>query len=644
MYILSVIPIARSLNTDQLSYFSARSCQLGQMVTVPLRNKEVQALVVGIQEVRDMKLQLRDAHYQIRNIRDIHDVQIFSPAFLIMVAALKEYTLAPLGALIDQLTPKSILGKLDSLGRREEELLGFGFELRLLQQSKEDRISYYRTLAREFLAQKKSLHIICPSIATMNDLHAGLAKGIQDQVIMISSETSKKEILSYYQKAPINPTIVISTPSYLDIPQYHKGCIVVEEESSQYYYSIQQPYIDYRVALELFARSLKIPLILAASLLRAESYARKDTGALCIEPFLKKVIPKNKLDIIPLHHKQGLSKQSDQERLAELHKMDQKKKGDFKSISPKAAAVITKALAAQEKIFCYVQKKSLAPHIVCRDCGKLATSPKSKRPYSLYLQGAKKEPVYVCQQTGERIPAFDTCQFCQSWKLMQLGIGAQGVEKELKEAFPKAQIFRLDGDAKKKDEREILEAYAQDTAMIVVGTERALNLLPYYNQAILVSIESFFAQLSYTNNERALSLIIQSIEKNTGTSYLQTRNISEAELPILQDGMYPPYIAEEIKERKNFHFPPFTTIITLKHITTTTQLNAYYQALLKQYKDWNTQIFTQPGPSGKIFLFLVISLPYEDWSISRQDPQLKAALYARDPKIVLRVNPARLDD
>lgn len=82
MQLLQVIPITQSIDTEVLTYFSVKVARPGQLVTVPLRKKHIKAIVLYAEPVVNMKIQLRGANYQIRNIIEVHDEQVFSPAFL----------------------------------------------------------------------------------------------------------------------------------------------------------------------------------------------------------------------------------------------------------------------------------------------------------------------------------------------------------------------------------------------------------------------------------------------------------------------------------------------------------------------------------------------------------------------------------
>jgi len=53
--LITVIPLSKSRALDTLSYFTASKIELGSIVTVPIRNKNISALVIESKSVTDMK-------------------------------------------------------------------------------------------------------------------------------------------------------------------------------------------------------------------------------------------------------------------------------------------------------------------------------------------------------------------------------------------------------------------------------------------------------------------------------------------------------------------------------------------------------------------------------------------------------------
>ncbi len=662
MFILSVIPITKSIDSEVLSYFSARDVALGQLVTVPLRKKEIKGIVVEKHPVQNLKAQLRGANFQIRNIIDIHKTQIFSPSFLESAKLIKDFYATSTGKVIQHMTPTVLLNNLESLNYTNDTYRGSGFQHKLLQQDFSDRMIYFKTLTREYFLQNKSLHIICPTIQQVQTVFQEVSRGIEDQCFIVTSKTTKKQTLETYNKLSTltQPSLVISTAQCIDIPQHQKSCVVIEHDSSEYYQIQHRPHIDQRVALLAYAQAKKITCISADSVLRPLRYYAEQQGfAELTEPHTKKIFKKDALVVVPMNKKQGLEKQTDQERIAELLQKNKKKVQDFQTLGKKSLAYIKEGIKNKERIFLYAHKKALAPTIVCNVCGNVASCPETGLPYSLYLKkvsgktesgkasSAKKERVFVCHQTGERIPAFDTCQFCGSWNMTQLGIGTERILQEIEQKFPKTKVYCIDGNnnTTQKAIKTILEDYEHaKKAIIIVGTKRAIPLLPFIDRSIIVSLDSLFARMSHTISEQILTLVSRISEKTKQQIYLQSRNALEILQPVFETGMYSRFVKASLASNKERFAPPYATLITLEQTVTVGKLKQQSHSMGNLLETYYPTLFTKPGKKkGFVSLFTVLQIDQRLWNMDYQEPKLKNIFESFDRNTTVRINPNRFD-
>jgi primosomal protein N' len=646
MQILQVIPITQSITADTLTYFSAKDVTLGQLVTVPLRKSEITALVVSAEEVINMKSQLRGANYQIRNVIHIHEGHIFSPQFLKVSKRIKDFYVSSHGRILEKFTSSFILKNPEEYCHSENiTATKSSFQNLLLQRDYSDRISFYKTLLREKQLRKKSLHIICPTIQSAESLFNELQKNNHQIFLLHSSLSLSKRKKTYSQIiTEEKPTLLISTSLFIDTHQYNKDTIIIERESSEYYRAMVAPFIDARVFIQEYAQEAGLDCIWADSVLRPETWHlnnQKTTDI--IEPLNKKIFKQDSLEMVYQHTKKP-GRQTDKERFEELTKKDKKK---FTILSEKSIQHIKEGIQNKEKIFIYSHKKSLAPNIVCNDCGNVARSAESGNPYSLYIKKNPttklKERIFIEPKTGESIPAFDICQFCDSWNLTQIGIGTERVFEEISQLFPKINVTIFDGaHAKtKKQIREITETfYAEGTAQILIGTQKAIPYLKNIDRTIISSLDSYFARMSYTIHPEVLSLISELIEKTKHPIILQSRNITEESLPVLKNGMYREYIENEITEREKFNYPPFSTLCIVKKTIPKEYAKKDYMLLNKMFNDYEPQIVVHPATKKNfVQLIIIIELKTSSWNMKHQDEKLWNILSAFDRKTEIRINP-----
>ncbi|KKQ35496.1 MAG: hypothetical protein US50_C0013G0010 [Candidatus Nomurabacteria bacterium GW2011_GWB1_37_5] len=69
MRILEVIPIAKGLPFESLSYFSLRDVPIGTIVTVSIRKKIVDALVISSEDISASKGSIKASDFKLKKIK-----------------------------------------------------------------------------------------------------------------------------------------------------------------------------------------------------------------------------------------------------------------------------------------------------------------------------------------------------------------------------------------------------------------------------------------------------------------------------------------------------------------------------------------------------------------------------------------------
>ena len=77
MNVLEVIPIAKGIPVETLTYFTGSEVSLGSVVKVPLRKKIISAIVVSIREVGDLKSEIKNSNFALKKIEKIKSYEFF---------------------------------------------------------------------------------------------------------------------------------------------------------------------------------------------------------------------------------------------------------------------------------------------------------------------------------------------------------------------------------------------------------------------------------------------------------------------------------------------------------------------------------------------------------------------------------------
>src|SRR4051812_25942089 len=117
MYILDVIPIARGISKETLSYFTSKSLPPGQVIKVPLRKKTVTAIVTACRSAGEAKSEIRSSEFQIRKIEKVSGATFVLPAFMESAQEAAAYFAGSTGSVLNSLIPKAVIESADKLDK-----------------------------------------------------------------------------------------------------------------------------------------------------------------------------------------------------------------------------------------------------------------------------------------------------------------------------------------------------------------------------------------------------------------------------------------------------------------------------------------------------------------------------------------------
>ena len=322
------------------------------------------------------------------------------------------------------------------------------------------------------------------------------------------------------------------------------------------------------------------------------------------------------------------------------------KRESFTLLSDETKAVLETEKKDQK--YMYVARKGLAPTVSCLDCGSLVICHECQAPMTLY--GAKKvtseKAIFKCNKCGASRSALETCKTCGSWRLQQYGVGIEGVSQELIKKYPDRTVFIIDGEHTKtpKEINKTLADFYTTPGAVLIGTELALNYItrPIHHIHI-VSIDALLALPHYAIKERLMRLLVRMRSYARTSFVIQTRIPEESLWKHIHHDTLADFYRKEFIERKQFNYPPFSTLIKLtvmgqnaevkKHIASyKTALEACCDTSLFEATHY-TSPFTQ---NGKHLAHLLIKV--QKWP----EAAIVSYLQSLPPFVKVMVNPEHL--
>jgi primosomal protein N' (replication factor Y) len=552
MYIVKVTPFAKNLKVEYLSYFSLKPISVGDIVSVPLRNKQIKGVVLEVEDAPNLKNEIKNANYPLKKIAGISKNQYFSPEMIQTAKDVADYFATSTGSVLTNLIPENISNLIEkglSIKTHEKINKELQSPKYILQENDEDRYSHYRSLIRENFAKKKSVLFIIPNIEDVEISYDKLSKGIEQYTFTLSSAIPEKKAKKDLEKLikSEKPILCIATPSYLFLPKSDLGLIIFDKENSPAYRLRTRPYIDFRVAAEIYSKNIDTPLLLGDQILRATTLWRYDQHEF--------------LEYAPIKFR-SLSLATS--KIISMPKADE---GQFELLSKEAIQILDEAIEQNDHVFMFCPRKGLYPSIICQDCGQTVTCEHCSSPMVLYGKDATENKNYFrCHKCGETRPAGELCKHCNSWRLKTFGIGVDGVAQHMRKKYPDVHIFTLDSnqaDTRKKA-KDIISKFYVTPKSVLVGTELALLYLrETVARGIVVSVDSLLSLPDYRIRERVLNILIRMRALSSKTFLIQTRKNEDSIFDYAVQGNLADFYREEFKERSKFSFPPFSFMIRL---------------------------------------------------------------------------------
>ncbi len=541
-----------------------KNLKVGDLVAAPLRGKILNGIVTTISETPP-KFSVKPLSQIVRK-KVLVNFQIEAAKFI------REYYSAHAGKVLKLFVPNRVW-KNEPLKRKAKVS-----EIKKIPQQKKQLTSTQKAIFKKILASKKPalLHgitgsgkteiylrtilevlkkekqaiLLVPEIALTPQLVGYFAASIpKNKIAVLHSNLSEGEKLNSWERIHSNEVkLVIGSRSALFAPARNLEAIILDEEHEWNYKNDQTPRYHARaVALEL-AKIMGAKLILGSATPSLETYFAAKNG---------------RLELLELPERVNKSK------LPEVRIVDLRNEIKCENFSPFSELLQTKIrekLEKKEQIILLLNKRGFSSAVVCRDCGFILNC----RDCSLPLTFHRVLNRCVCHACGyEKIPPAD-CPNCKSAAIKFLGTGTQKIESELPKLFPNAKILRADRDTTslRGAHQKIYEEFRERRADILIGTQIVAKGLDLPNVSLVgVLLADIGLHLpDFRAGEKIFSLLTQVAGrcgrgKKLGEVVIQTYSPEHPALVNARTHDYKKFFREEIAERKNSFWPPFSKVV-----------------------------------------------------------------------------------
>ncbi len=642
MFIIEVIPIAKTVGVKTLSYFTDQNINIGSIVNIPLRKKIIKGIVISKKEALEMKSEIKKSPFALKKLGEVKSDEFFPDYFMDIVKDMADYYCSNMGSIINTIIPEYILKNINKLKTKDKKISTNTNKTKkdkyAIQGDDEERYGNWKSLIRQEFAKKKSLFFLFPTIEEADYAFSMLEKGIEGYAFILHSSLGEKKMIETWNTVmkEEHPIVVISTGAFLVIPRNDIDTIIVEKESSRAYKTLHRPYIDMRHYAEIVAEKRNVKIFFSDNFLRIETLYRKNKGEIVEgSPFKFRSLSTSKDTLIDM---KGYGVKKSTENKEEI--------SSFKIISKEVEELIQRTKDQSERMMIFALRRGIAPTTVCGDCQNIVTCNKCSLPVIVHKikSGTGEEKSYfMCHRCGERRSTEEYCKVCGSWKLAVLGIGIDMVEEKIKDKFKDIEVFRIDSQntPNEKIAKMVLQKYRNKPGSILLGTEMMLQYMhDKIENSVIISLDSLFSIPDFRIQEKILQILIKMRSLTTRDFIVQTRKSDEKIFEYGMKGNTNDFYKDTISEREKFNYPPYSTLIKLTLEGNKDEIVKEMEIAQNILDPYEVEVFPAFTHTvrGKYVLHGLIRMKNDKWI----DRVLLEKLISLSPAVSIKVDPENL--
>ncbi len=448
---------------------------------------------------------------------------------------------------LPELNPHQIKAKreIKTLFETKDQVLLFG-----ITGSGKTRI--YIDLIKETIEKGQQVLFLLPEIALTTQIVDRLMHIFDGDIGVYHSKMSNNQRVELWNASLNGKSLIMGARSSLFLPFKNLGLIIIDEEHDpSYKQSDPAPRYNARDTAIYLSKLYKAKVLLGTATPALSTYVNASIG----KYGLVKLLERHGDAVLPDIHVVDLKNQYKNKLMQSLFSQPLKE-------------AIDKALASNEQVLIFQNRRGYAPALQCQTCDFHAQCPNCDLSLTVHHYFNQIR----CHYCGFRQALPKDCPSCGSDDLNKLGFGTEKIEDEIKHIFPQAKVARMDFDTAKtkKAYQEILSDFKSGATNILVGTQMITKGLDFDNISVvgILVADKILYFPDFKANERAFQLFTQVAgragrRKTKGQVIIQTFNPDHPVVKETQHYNYIDFYKRELSERKKFIYPPFFRMINI---------------------------------------------------------------------------------
>ncbi|MES2447741.1 MAG: primosomal protein N' [Bacteroidota bacterium] len=415
----------------------------------------------------------------------------------------------------------------------------------------------YIKLIEKAIADGGQVLFLLPEIALTTQIVERIKRYFGDKIGVYHSKFNDNERVEIWNKV-LNGAyqVVLGARSAVFLPFINLKLIVVDEEhESSYKQHEPAPRYQARDAAIVLAHFHQAKVVLGSATPSIESFYNAENG---------------KYGFVTLNERFGGVQLPLQEVVSIAEETKRKKMTSY--FTSVLIDDMSAALENKEQIILFQNRRGYATILICATCGY---APKCVN-CDVSLTFHKTSGKLHCHYCGYHQNSLTICPACGSVHIEQKGFGTERIEEELSLIFPDVKIARLDLDSTrtKNGMQQIIADFQDKKTQILIGTQMVAKGLDFDNVSLIgvINADTLLNYPDFRAFERSYQLLAQVAGRagrrdKQGKVCIQAYNDTHRIIKQVIANDYAQMYTDELAERKQFNYPPFTRLIfiNVKH-------------------------------------------------------------------------------
>ena len=540
-----------------LTYSSNLDLKAGMSVTVPLGSRKANGIVLSKTSKKSFKIK------SVESIRE--NLPILNKPYLDWVKWLSSYYVYPIGQVFKNATPslkkkitkRNILlektkkeVKLNESQKRIADSIGLSsFDIHLIHGiTGSGKTEIYLSLIEKV---KDQVLVLVPEISLTPQLvHRFRRKFLDDVSVIHSGLTARERTNQWWDVIDKKNKILVGARSAIFCPLEKIDLIIVDEEHDASFKQNEGFRYNAKHAAIMLAKLHNCPIILGSATPSVESWYNT----------------KRNYKLHTLSSRYGGAK------LPKVILEDMTKNVDQSLPSWLSKTLFDKMnthLKSNHQVALFLNRRGQSYLVCCTECGEGVKCPNCS--VSLIRHGDKHLVCHYCNYHKN----FGKCDHCNSESLKVIGIGTEGIQKDLEKLFPNHKIIRADRDVIGNTQQlnEFIKTVEENRADILVGTQMISKGLNFPNLTLVgvVSLDMSMNMPDFRSEEKTFQLLLQvsgRAGRYGGQSevVIQTLKSQDEILKMATNYEYDSFFKRELTIRKTLYYPPFGRLVMIRAV------------------------------------------------------------------------------